>query len=139
MKLDHEWFEWTQTHSKTKVALILCVFSSSDVGSKWQLLYSLPNPTTKHFNRLIGDISSSLHRRTALSSLRGRGYGKMDLSINSRGRGLYRTTSFWQESQRTAWFEKRDFKIGIKKKHWVDFYHYRMDVYTHFQHTIMFK
>ncbi len=32
---------------------------------------------------------------------------------------------------RTAWFEKGDFKIGIKKKkHWVDFYHYRMDVYT---------
>ncbi len=40
---------------------------------------------------------------------------------------------------RTAWFEKEDFKIGIKKKHWVDFYHYRMDVYTHFQHTFMFK
>ncbi len=41
---------------------------------------------------------------------------------------------------RTAWFEKGDFKIGIfKKKHWVDFYHHRMDVYTHFQHTFMFK
>ncbi len=40
---------------------------------------------------------------------------------------------------RTAWFEKGDFKIGIKKKHWVDLYHYRMDVYTHFQHTFMFK
>ncbi len=39
-----------------------------------------------------------------------------------------------------AWFEKGDFKIGFKKKkHWVDFYHYRMDVYTHFQHTFMFK
>ncbi len=34
----------------------------------------------------------------------------------------------------------RDFKIGIKKKkHWVDFYHYRMDVYTHLQHIFMFK
>ncbi len=40
---------------------------------------------------------------------------------------------------RTAWFEKGDFKIGIQKKHWVDFYHYRVDVYTHFQHTFMFK
>ncbi len=38
--------------SKTKVALILCV----DVGSKWRLLYSLLHPTTKHLNRLIGDI-----------------------------------------------------------------------------------
>ncbi len=37
---------------------------------------------------------------------------------------------------RTAWFEKGDLK---KKKHWVDFDHYRMDVYTHFQHTFMFK
>ncbi len=35
---------------------------------------------------------------------------------------------------RTAWFEKGDLK-----NHWVDFYHYRMDVYTHFQHTFMFK
>ncbi len=38
---------------------------------------------------------------------------------------------------RTAWFEKGDLKK--KKKHWVDFYNYRMDVYTHFQHTFMFK
>ncbi len=30
-------------------------------------------------------------------------------------------------------------KQGFKKKHCVDFYHYRMDVYTHFQHTFMFK
>jgi len=26
-----------------------------------------------------------------------------------------------------------------KKKEWVDFYHYRVDVYTHCQHTFMFK
>ncbi len=30
-------------------------------------------------------------------------------------------------------------KQGLKKKHWVDFYHYRMDVYTHFEHTYIFK
>ncbi len=30
------------------------------------------------------------------------------------------------------------FKIGIKK-HWVDFYPYRMDVLKHFQHPFMFK
>ncbi len=40
--------------------------------------------------------------------------------------------------------EQPDLRKGIlnrdlKKKHWVDFYHYRMDVYTHFQHTFMFK
>ncbi len=26
-----------------------------------------------------------------------------------------------------------------KNKHWVDFYHYRMDVYTHCKHTFHFK
>ncbi len=39
---------------------------------------------------------------------------------------------------RTAWFEKVDFKMGIKK-HWVDFYYYRMNVNTQFQHTFLFK
>ncbi len=29
--------------------------------------------------------------------------------------------------------------LGILKNHWVDFYHYRTDVYTHFKHTFMFK
>ncbi len=38
-------------HFKAKATLILCVFSSSDVGSKWWLLYSLLHPTTKHLNR----------------------------------------------------------------------------------------
>ncbi len=37
---------------------------------------------------------------------------------------------------RTAWFEREDFKVGIKK---TGCYHYRMDVYTHFQHTFMVK
>ncbi len=49
---------WT-VHFKAKVTLILCVFSGSDDGSKWWLLYSLLHPTTKHFNRLIWDILSS--------------------------------------------------------------------------------
>ncbi len=40
---------------------------------------------------------------------------------------------------RTAWFEKGVLKQGIKKKHWVYLYRYKMDVYTHFQHTFMFK
>ncbi len=31
---------------------------------------------------------------------------------------------------RTAWFQKGDFKTGIKKIHWEDFYHYLMNVYT---------
>ncbi len=40
--------------------------------------------------------------------------------------------------------EQPDLRKGIlnrnlKKKYWVDFYHYRVNVYTHFQHTFMFK
>ncbi len=41
--------------SKMKVTLILCVFSGSDVGGKWRLLFSLLHPTTENLNRL-GDI-----------------------------------------------------------------------------------
>ncbi len=39
----------------------------------------------------------------------------------------------------TGLSEQPDFRKGIFKKHLEDFYHYRMDVYTHFQHTFMFK
>ncbi len=36
--------------------------------------------------------------------------------------------------------EQPNLRKGIFfKNHWVDFYHYRVDVYTHFQHTFMFK
>ncbi len=42
-------------HFKTKVILILCVFSCSDVRSKWRLLYSLLHPITK--------ATQSLNRR----------------------------------------------------------------------------
>ncbi len=39
----------------------------------------------------------------------------------------------------TARFEK-GVKISVdKKKHWVDLYHYRVVVYTHYQHTFQFK
>ncbi len=84
MKLDHEVNARTQTHlgrsgiavfpSKTIVTLIICIFSCSDDGSKWRLLSSLLHPTTKHPNRLIGDILSSPSPEprqwwTALSSL----------------------------------------------------------------------
>ncbi len=134
-------------HFKAKVTLILCVFSGSDVGSKWRLLYSLLHPTTKRLNRLIGDVlvfpctgvdtmadssqltqSGSKIRRSCQSTIMGGGEGCTELRHSDR-------------TLRTAWFEKGDFKIGIflKNTGWVDFYHYRMDVYTHFQHTFMFK
>ncbi len=63
---------------------------------------------------------------------------KTPVSINYRGRGL----GLWHHTDknlRTAWFEKGLWFIEDLEKHWVDLYHYRMDVYTHCQHTLMFK
>ncbi len=122
---------------KMKVTLILCVFSGSDVEGKWWLLYSLLHPTTKHLNRLIRDIlvdtmvdwwqltqGGSKVKRPCQSTL----VGGVCAELHHSDRAL-----------RTAWFEKGDFKIEIKKKTLVGFFQYRMDVYKHFQHTFMFK
>ncbi len=122
-------------HFKAKITLILCVFSGSDVGTKWWLLYSLLHPTTEHLNRSVGDIlvfpctgvdtmvdgwqltqGGSKVRRPCQSTI----VGGACAELRHSDRAL-----------RTAWFEKGDFKTDLKKKHWVDFYHYRMDVYTH--------
>ncbi len=46
--------------SKTK--LIHCVFSGSDVRSKWRLLCSLLHPTIEHLNRYEPFLSTSLLR-----------------------------------------------------------------------------
>ncbi len=125
-------------HSLQKQMLILCVFSGSDVRSKWRLLYSLLHPTTKHLNRLIRDILSSpapesTQWQTALSSLR----------AGLRQDGLVNQLSWEGPAQNyiilTGISEQPDLREDFKIKHWVDFYHYRMDVYTHFQHTFMFK
>ncbi len=50
--------------------------------------------------------------------------------------------SVWRHTDnklRMAWFEKGVIILVDKKKHWVDFYHYRVVVYAHCQHTFMFK
>ncbi len=129
-------------HFKAKITLILCIFSGSDVGSNWRLLYSLLRPTTKHLNRLIWDILSSPGPESTQwwtddSTLR----------VGLRIDGLVNQLSWEGPAQNYVImtgiselrFEKGDFKIRIKKKHWLHFYHYRMYMYTHFQYTIMFK
>ncbi len=71
----------------------------------------------------------------------GRVEGKTPVSINNNGRGLglcdVTHTRIWERLD----LRKGLLYIGIKKnkKHWVDFYHYRVDVYKHCQHTFMFK
>ncbi len=105
-------------HFKAKVTLILCVFSSSDVRSKWQLLYSLLHPTTKHLNHLIGDILSS---RTGVdtmadSSQLTQGGSKVRWSYQSTIVGAACPELCHSDRNlRTAWFEKGDFKKGFKK------------------------
>ncbi len=88
------------------------------------LLCSLLHPTTKHLNRSIGDVlvfpctgvdtmadgwqltqGGAKVRRTCQSTI----MGGACTEIHHSDRTL-----------RTAWLEKGDFKIGIKK-HWVDF------------------
>ncbi len=50
------------------------------------------------------------------------------------GGASVRVTSHGQMAR----FEK-GIKILVKKKHWVDFYHYRVVVYTHCQNKFPFK
>ncbi len=91
---------------KTKVRLILCVFSGADVGSKWRLLYSLLHPTTKHLDRLIGDILSSPATEVESSQLTQGGSKVRRPCQSTSGSGLCRTTSFWQESQNSLIWER---------------------------------
>ncbi len=127
MKLDHEWFEqkieafmqigdW-RIHFKAKVTLIFCVFSSSDVRSNWRLLYSLLHPTTKHLNHLIWDIFSSpapeWHNGgwTVYCLLAQYTQPCQSTIVGAVCTGLRHS----DRNLRTDWFEKGDFKTGIKK------------------------
>ncbi len=129
-------------HFRVKVTLSLCVFSSSDVGSKWWLLYSLLHPTTIHLNHLIRDIlvfpCTGVNTMADSSQLTQDG-SKVKRSCQSTiVGGACTELRHSDRNLRTAWFEKKDFKIGIFGT-LCGFYHYSMDVYTHFKHTIMFK
>ncbi len=135
MRLDHEWFVRTNAFRQiggalpSKTNVIHCIFSGSDVGSKWGLLCSLlhPNKTPQsHWS------NSYLHRfRTVDSSLRA-GL-KLDATVNQpswEGLGLCDVTQ-------TSIWERLDFRKGFKHK--VDVYYYRVVVYKYCQHTFQFK
>ncbi len=54
------------------------------------------------------------------------------INVNNRGRGLCRTTSLCQKSVNSLIWDWRVYYLwGLKKKHWVDFYYYRVAVYKH--------
>ncbi len=102
---------------------------SSDVRSKWWLLYSLLHPTTtKHLNRL-GDIlvypSSGVKTMADCTAHSGGSVLKQQCwSTVGRGLGLCLCRRHFAKNLRTAWSEKVLMTCGdLKKKHWVDFYH----------------
>ncbi len=106
-------------HFKAKGTLILCVFSGSDVRSKWRLLCSLFHPTTKHLNRSIGDIlvfpCTGVDTKTDSSQLTQAG-SKVRRFCQSTILGGPCTELRHSDSNfRTAWFEKGDLK-KIKNK-----------------------
>ncbi len=111
-------------HFIVKVTLILCVFSGSDVGSKWRLLYSSLHSTIKYPNRLIWDILSSpapewtLWRSDCLQLTQfTQGGSKVRRSCQSTiVGGACADLHHSDRTLGTAWFEKGDFKTGIKKK-----------------------
>ncbi len=100
---------------KTKLMLILCVFSGSDVGSKWWLLYSL-------LHKSNNKTPQSLNRRQLVfpytkvdtSSPLTQGGSKVRQPCQSTIVGAVCTELCHSDRNlRTDWFEKWDFKIGI--------------------------
>ncbi len=127
---------------KDKVTLIFCVFSSSDVGSKWHLLYSLLHPKTKRLNRLLGDLLSSSApeskqwRSNCLQLTQGG--SKIRRSCQSTIVGaacteLRHSDRNLRTENKSLW--NRDSKK--KKPGWI--FIITGWVYTHFQLTFMFK
>ncbi len=119
MKQDHEWFTrriYVDRGSK-KAMLILCILSGSDVWSKWRLLYSLLHKTIKSLNRryLLFPAPESI-QQTAQFTQGGGAKVRRSCQSNIVG-GAWAELHHSDRTLRTAWFEKEDFKIGIKKKH----------------------
>ncbi len=93
---------------KTKVTLIICVFSGSDVGSNWQLLYSLLRPTTKDLNRACLPLHRSWHNGGLMAAHLG-----SNLICSCQSTVVGTACAELRHSDRnirTAWFEKVTFK-----------------------------
>ncbi len=69
----------------------------------------------------------------------GGNYGNTGLSVSGRGRGLNNVTSYCLENQNDRSSETDLVYWGLKNKEWVYFYHCRVVVFTHCQHTFMSK
>ncbi len=68
--------------SETNV--IYCVFSGSDVRSKWELLWSFLHPTTEHLNRYMETFRRhSVWRWCSLQNTRSRGCGWISIQHTS--------------------------------------------------------
>ncbi len=101
------------------ITFILCVFSGSDVGSKWWLLYLLLHPTTKHLNRSIGYIlvfpCTGVDTMSDSSQLTQGGSKVRQPCQSTIVGGACAEPHYSDRNPRTAWFEKGVLKQGIKK------------------------
>ncbi len=127
-------------HFKAKVTLILCVFSSSDDGSNWRLLYSLLHPTTNHLNHLIRDILSFPGRSrqwcTHDSSLRA-GLRKGSLVNQLSWEGPVQNYVIQTGISEQSDLRKGILKQGLKKTGIFIIIGWMCTL--HFQHTFLFK
>ncbi len=104
--------------SKTSV-----IFSGSVVGSEWRLLGSLLHPTTKHLDRLGGIL---VYICSSVETI-------VDWWQLTQGGAVCFCLCNVHQARICEW---RDLRKGLlfwgikKKKHWMDFYHYRVVVYT---------
>ncbi len=67
--------------------------------------------------------------------------GGDDSSLMSRSEVRHQRSLCWNtaaDQQSSVWLDLRKILVD-KKKHWVDFYHYRVVVYTHFQFKQLVK
>ncbi len=119
----------------------LGILGSSDIGSKWWLLCSLLHPTTDHLNRLGAILVNTCSVDTMADCLQftqGRSKVKHQCQSTIVGGAWVCVTSHVHQSENGLIWE-RGYLLGLNKKHWVDFYHYRVVVYTRCQDTFQFK
>ncbi len=106
----------------------------------------LRHPDTEHLNRL-GDIrvyvpAPALKQSIEVGLLQlTQGGSKVKHQRQSTivGAAFICVTSHRQKGENGLIWKSGYYFYGLNKNHWVDFYYYRVDVYTHCQHTFLFK
>ncbi len=102
-------------HFKVKVTLILCVFSGSNVRSKWRLLFIITS-NNKTPQSLIWDmLSSPAPEADSYQFTQGGSKVRRLFQSTIVGGGGCTELRHSDRNLRTAWFEKGYYKKGFKK------------------------